>query len=132
MFAKPRSRAVLALGLLAALAAAPPALAKPGKAPRQCFRSRDWESWRAADAKTLYVRVHGREVWRMKLLACPSILSPGARIVNVVRGTDMVCRPIDLDLRVAETGGFSTPCLVKSLRPLTPDEVAALPRKQRP
>ena len=44
----------------------------------------------------------------------------------------MVCRPLDLDLKVKVGAGGLTPCIIKDITRLTPDQVAALPPKVRP
>jgi hypothetical protein len=43
----------------------------------------------------------------------------------------MVCSPVDVDLS-AGPPGFKTPCIVDRLTQLTPAEVAALPKKEKP
>nr|QQZ49723.1 hypothetical protein JKL49_23225 [Phenylobacterium glaciei] len=52
-------------------------------------------------------------------------------VVETVGGSDLVCKPIDLDLKVAGTIGLS-PCIVKSITKLTPPQIASLPRKLKP
>ena len=51
--------------------------------------------------------------------------------IETTGGTDVVCRPIDLDLKVAGTIGLS-PCIVKSITKLTPPQIASLPPKLKP
>ena len=53
-------------------------------------------------------------------------------ITEVVGGSDVVCRPIDLNLRVKTGPGFATPCIVRGITRLTPEQVAALPANVRP
>jgi len=45
-----------------------------------------------------------------------------------------VCSAVDWDLRVGQTGqrGFQSPCIVKTMTPMTADEVAAIPKKFKP
>jgi len=49
-----------------------------------------------------------------------------------VRGSGMICRPIDLDLRVSVGRRMSTPCIASKLTQLTPEEAAALPKGLKP
>ena len=106
------------------------ATAKP---PQQCFRISDWNGWRAPDAKTLYIRVGLRDIWKIGLAhECGMLRSPSTHLVTRVRGTDQICAPIDLDLSVQDSGGFTEGCFIDSIRPLTPAESAALDAKNRP
>jgi hypothetical protein len=127
----------MALG--ATIAAVAPALhAQPAAhaSSGQCFLSRDWSTWRAApDSRSIYLRVGVREVFRLDLAqACSNLQSPDARLITKIRGSDWICSPLDLDLRVSEgsAAGFAEPCIVKSMARLTPDQVAALPKRLRP
>jgi hypothetical protein len=47
------------------------------------------------------------------------------------QGPDMVCSPIDLDIS-AGPAGFKTPCIVDRISQMTPAEVAAMPKKEKP
>lgn len=116
---------------IAATAQTAPATSKPAKS--QCFFSSQWRGWRAPDDRTVYIRVGGRDIYRLDLTSsCPGLRSPGAFLINRVRGGTNICSPLDLDLRVSQGGHFSTPCLVKSMTKLSPDEVTALPKSARP
>jgi hypothetical protein len=132
---------MLRAGLLttALLAAAAPAFADSAAkdaapAPaRTCFSLSDWSGWSAPDKDTLLMRVRNRDVYRVDLSHGTSQLtSPGVHIVSIVRGSDQVCRPIDLDLRVADSMGFAMPIMAKSITRLTTEEIAALPKRDRP
>ncbi len=124
---------------LALLTAAPSVLADPTPerpataATRQCFRINEWNGWRAPDARTLYIRVGGRDIWKIGLAhECGMLRSPSTHLVTRVRGSDEVCAPIDLDLSVQDSGGFTEGCFIDSIRQLTPAEAAALDPKNRP
>jgi len=121
---------------LAAGAIAAPALAQPKHPGESCFLSRDWSNWRPGpDAKTIYLRVGVSEVFRLDLeSACPELKEPDARLITKIRGSDWICSPLDLDIRVASgpPPSIDAPCLVKGMSRLTPDEVAALPKGARP
>ncbi len=119
-------------GLSASVASAQDA-AKPVKPPRQCFYLSDWRGWTAPDKNTLYMKVNGRDVYRVDLAWGANELTwPGSHIVSVVRGSDSICNPLDLDLRVSDGSGFAMPIRAKAITKLTPDEVKALPKKYQP
>lgn len=125
---------LLSTALLAAAAPAfADAAAKDAPRPaRACFSLSDWSGWSAPDKNTLLMRVRNRDVYRVDLSHGTSQLtSPGVHIVSVVRGSDQVCRPIDLDLRVSD-GSFAMPIMAKSITRLTTEEIAALPKRDRP
>lgn len=124
--------APLALGGPAAAQGSAPA-AKPEKPARQCFYLSDWRGWSAPDKDTLYLKVRGRDVYRVDLAYGSSQLTwPGTHLVSVVRGIDSVCGPLDLDLRVSDGFGMAIPIRAKTITKLTPEQVAALPKKDRP
>ena len=114
--------ALLAGPTLAATEKAAPA----EKAPRQCFQLSDWQGWTAPDKNTLYMKVRNRDVYRVDLSwGTNSLTSPGSFLISTVRGIDTVCRPLD-------RMGFAVPIRAKAITKLTAEEVAALPKKDRP
>lgn len=126
--------AVVGFSASAALAhQAPAEPTKPAKPARQCFYLSDWRGWTAPDKNTLYMKVRGRDVYRVDLAYGSNQLTwPGSHLVSVVRGPDSVCHPLDLDLRVSDGFGFAMPIRAKAITKLTPEEIAALPKKSRP
>lgn len=119
--------AVAALGLVGAARAD-----TPTKPRTPCFFTRDWSGWRAPDRNTIYLRVNLRDIYEIDLLGGSQLLTwPDSHLVNDVRGTDSVCGPIDLDLKVANDHVVE-PLFVKSIVKLTPEQVAAIPKKYLP
>jgi hypothetical protein len=53
-------------------------------------------------------------------------------LINEVRGSPWICSHLDLDLTLADRAGYRQPLIARSLRKLTPEEVAAIPRKDLP
>ena len=53
-------------------------------------------------------------------------------LVSQVRGSNWICGPLDLDLQLSDHNGFRQGLIARSLRKLTPAEVAAIPRKDLP
>lgn len=111
------------------------AVAQPAAAPaKQCFFTNQLEHWRAADARTINIRVRGNQYYRLGLGSeCHALLDPGAFLVTTFRGTSTVCSPLDWDLKVSSgIGSPATPCLVRTMTRLSPAEIAALTSKDRP
>ena len=118
-----------AAGMLLALSAT--AAEAATKSPRACFWVRDVNGWSAADDHTVYLRVGVKEVWRLDLLGtCPDIKWDW-RIALSSTGSSTVCSPLDATI-IAHTPIGPQRCPVKQVTRLTPQEVAALPPKQRP
>lgn len=113
------------------LAAADAAIAAK---PSGCFSARDFESWKAPDAKTIYIRVRLHDYYRLDLSgSCPALLWPDSHLITKFHGTDTVCSRLDWDLEVSQgMGGIPAPCIVKAMTALTPDEAASIPKKFRP
>ena len=131
-------RLIVLASAAALCAAAAPALAadpaKPAAGP-QCFRVSQIQNHTKGDAKTLYLSVKPkRQVYRLGMSgSClAGVNSSDPLVLETVGGSDMVCRPLDLDLKVKVGAGGLTPCIIKDITRLTPDQVAALPPKVRP
>jgi hypothetical protein len=93
-----------------------------------------WTNWSAADhGDVLYLRVHINDIYRVDLTpGSRAYKSAGYFLVNRVRGSGWICSAIDLDLTLASDYGFRKPLIAVSMRKLTPEEVAAIPRKDLP
>jgi len=130
--------ALLAALTIAALSAAGAAAAAPAPgaaAGQACFTSRDWEGWSApGDGDVLLLRVRSHDIYRVEL-------TPGSHVrkevdnflVNRVRGSSWICSPLDLDLTLNDrTIGARQGLIARSLRKLTPQEIAAIPKKDLP
>jgi hypothetical protein len=100
----------------------------------RCFHGTDITGWSAPDAKTIYFRVFASRYYRVDLVrACSALDWPRARLITQVRGGDLICEPVDLDVRASEgPGAIPEPCFVKSLTALSAEQVAALPPKAKP
>jgi hypothetical protein len=120
--------------LAAALALAGTARAAPAHAAagdKSCFFSRNISGWRAADDQTVYLRVGVRDVYKLDLMTrCPDI-DWNEKIGIKSRGSSWICSGLDAEIISPSTIGPQR-CPVQTLRKLTPQEVAALPKKDRP
>lgn len=116
-----------------AVAAAPAYATDVAATTRSCFRSHEIRNHTVADDRTMYIDVGGRRVYRLTMrggcLAGSTSTDP--IITRQHPGSDLICRPIDLDISISRTG-FETACIVDSITELAPAEVAALPPKLRP
>jgi hypothetical protein len=125
--------------VLGFLIAIPSLAAEPGSAPAtkgpRCFSIRSFENWKAPDAKTIYIRVNLRQYYRLDLAAsCPTLLSANSHLITKWRGSSWVCSALDWDLKVSDDPmrGFASPCIVKTMTPLSESEAASIPRKFKP
>lgn len=104
-------------------------------APSACFRTRDIRNHTIADSRTLYIGTDRDQVLRFDMAgACLSTAGPNDPLVisRVGGASDVVCRPLEIDLAVKTPGLAPMPCIIDAMTPLTPAEVAALPSKLRP
>ena len=133
------------LGSAAALAACQP-YAQPGPAAaaqayatpasavaRSCFRSHDIQNHTLADDHTVYIKVNYRDVYRVETSGgCFSgATSSDPLLMRSPPGSTYICKPIDMDLGVIK-GGFTQHCIVSAIVPMSPAQVAALPKKLQP
>ena len=125
--------AILALVTLAF--AATTAMAEP-QVPvgRRCFAITQFETWRAPDPHTMFIRVGISRVFRIDMAsACQALTWPGSHLITVWRTSGFVCDAMDWDLKVSnDVGGPAMPCIVKAQTELTPQEIAQIPPRYKP
>ena len=121
--------AVGALAAVGAICAALPA-AEASPAAGACLRINNIQNSKMDGPRTLYVRADGGRTYRIEFAAdCNTAAAYSLVLHQVNNGTDPICTPIELNVRVRETGEFCEP---RTLSRLTPEEAAALPAKVRP
>jgi hypothetical protein len=102
----------------------------------QCFYVNQIGNNSALDDHTVLFRVNVSDIYQLDFAqACPALTYPNPKlIITPFGGIGLVCHAIDLDVKVGEQGPGSFPmsCITKSLRKLTPAEVAAIPKKKLP
>ena len=130
---------IATLVVIAALVATPRAAKgadEPSKSGslKECFRFGEVSNWVARDPRTLYFRVYTNRYYRVDLAhECSPLRMPDAHLIVHSFGPNLICAPVDLNLRAAEgLGDIPEPCFVKGITRLTPDEVAALPKGAKP
>jgi hypothetical protein len=127
-FAAPALAATILLSVTPALAAD-----GPRTKADQCFRSESYQGFAPINDHAFNIRVAVNDFYRIELQgACPT-LTRDATLITHVRGSDLICGPLDWDLQVRESGGgVAIGCIVKSQHKLTAAEVAAIPPKEKP
>jgi hypothetical protein len=102
---------------------------------RNCFRVSQITNHTKGDNKTLYFGVRSKEVYRVGMSGncLAGTTSSDPLILETHGGIDLVCRPLDLDLKVKLTGGVgATPCIIRDITKLGPEAIAALPPRIKP
>lgn len=130
-----KSLATLAAAAAVVFTAASAAQAARTNDRQSCFFVTQWRGWKSPSPDTLYLGVNNHDIYEVKLSGGGStqLSWPDMHLVSIDRGgSGSICSPLDLDLKIADTNGFAEPLIAKSLRKLTPEEVAAVPPKFRP
>jgi hypothetical protein len=97
-----------------------------------CFVRRDINGFSAPNDRTVYIRVGVSDVWRLDLMTeCTGLAFRNAFALEARPATAWICSPLDATVIVRQTG-ISQRCPVSAMHKLTPDEIAALPRRDRP
>ena len=129
----PNKPLITAAGLILALAlsTAPAQAASPTTPKRACFWVQNVNGWSAVDDHTVVLRTGVKEVYRLDLMGpCPDI-EWSQDIGLVSHGSSSICSPLDATV-IARGPLGPQRCPVRAVTKLTPEEVAALPRKHRP
>jgi hypothetical protein len=131
-----KTACVAVAGTLALGAATPQAAARspvePGAKPqRQCFWPQEANGFRAVGDEVVNVLVGVRDVYRFEMLGPCHDVDWSEQIALVSRGASVICTGLDADIVTPSTIGPQR-CPVRAIRKLTKDEVAALPKKERP
>ncbi len=126
-----RALYLLAGAATALLATAPPAAAQTSH--DNCFQMSMLSSTRPDGDRRIYARVGVSTFYRIDLAhRCSSLPYEGNFLVlEPAGGSDLICNPIDLDLKVNDHGAKEA-CFIKSITRLTPEEAAAIPKKAKP
>ena len=130
-------RTALLVGLVALAssgvsAAADPEPAEPAKAPaRSCFSANNVSNFSAPDDQTVYLRVGVRDVYRLDLFSRCTDIDWNHGIAIVSRGGSSICSGMDATIVTKGPIGPQR-CEVRTVTKLSPEEIAALPPKQKP
>ncbi len=125
----------LCLGMSALLWASPVAAANatPTTKPHDaCFVRRDINGFSAPNDRTVYIRVGVKDVYRLDLMnACVGLTFRQSFGLEDQPATPWICSPLDATVVYRETG-IPQRCPVTAIHRLTPEEVAALPKRDKP
>jgi hypothetical protein len=125
------NHALMLAPVLVALSVAS-ALAQSGQT---CFPMREFDGWRAQDAKTIFIRVEQTRYFRLDLgYACPLLTQKGVHLITDTTGTNLMCHASDWDLKVSRDvpGSLPSHCIVKTMTPLSQAEADAIPKEFKP
>lgn len=120
----------LAFAALLTVTAMPAAAQRLPSPPQQCFSTRDIRNVAAEDDFTVNLRVGVADVFQAKTASvCPDVgFGPALAYRSF---SSRICSETDMTL--VTRGPFSTrDCPLESLRKLSPEEIAALPKRARP
>jgi hypothetical protein len=107
--------------------------ARSSQPKHECFNARFVTSFSAPDQETVYVRVGVREVWKLKLFApCLDVDWRTSIALKTRTGGDFICSGLDAELIVPSRAFGRQRCLVSDVSKLSPAEIAALPKRDRP
>ncbi|MCR5878451.1 DUF6491 family protein [Phenylobacterium sp. J367] len=98
---------------------------------RQCFWTRNVNGFAAADEKFVNVRVGVKDVYQFEMFGPCNDIDWSQRIAIVWRGGAQICSGFDAEIITPSPIGPQR-CTVRNMKKLTPEEVAALPRRGRP
>lgn len=110
------------------------AQANGAPAGETCFRTTHMNNHTIANDHTIYFNVFPHKTFELTTsnnCFAGAFSTDPLIMTHVPPNTDLVCRATDIDIRVAH-GGVSSPCIINSIRQMSPAEVAALPPKLRP
>jgi hypothetical protein len=111
---------------------AAPAAAQPGARQDQCFLSSNINGFHAPDDHTVYIRVGVNDIYRLDLMGhCADLTFRQGFGLESTPGDPWICQPIQAEIVYRETG-IPMRCPVTGIHRLTPAELAALPKGDRP
>ena len=126
------TRAVFAVLGLATVLGAFHESAQAATKASQCFVRRNINGFSAPNDRTVYIRVGVSDVWRLDLMTDCTGLSFRQNFGLEARpATAWICSPLDATVIVRQTG-INQRCPVTAMHKLTADEIAALPKRDRP
>lgn len=121
------------LGLTAAASAKSPEEPTPAKpkAERQCFWTRQANSFASADDRVVNIRVGVKDYYQFEMLGHCQDVDWNHSIALVSRGSDYICTGLDAEIVTHSPIGPQR-CPVRNIHKLTPEEVKALPSRAKP
>ncbi|WP_309646384.1 DUF6491 family protein [Phenylobacterium sp.] len=118
-------------GVAPAFAVDPPTAAAKPKPKRQCFFADNVSSFSAVDDRTVNLRVGVKDIYRLDLLGPCHDIDWEHEIGIQSRGSSWICSGLDATI-ITKTAIGPQRCAVRTVTKLSPEDVAALPSKQKP
>lgn len=112
-------------------AAAKSPLEPVGKTRHQCFWTREVNNFASNDDRVVNVRVGVKDVYQLEMFGRCHDVDWNERIAIVSRGSSYICAGLDAEI-IAPSPIGPQRCPVRTIRKLTPAEVATLPKRARP
>jgi hypothetical protein len=124
---------VCALAVALPMAASPPAVQPASdQGGHQCLFTRNINGFNAPNERTVYVRVGVSDVFRLDLMsACSGLTFRQGIGIESTPGDPWICSPIQATVVYRDTG-IPQRCPVSAMHKLTPEELAALPKRDQP
>ena len=98
----------------------------------QCFVRSNINGFQAPDDRTVYIRVGVNDIYRLSLMVdCTSLSFRQGIGLESTPGDPWICSPIQATV-VYRDVGIRNRCPVSDIHKLTPDEIAALPKRDLP
>lgn len=97
----------------------------------QCFRTRDIESSKQATETQLNIKLRDRRYFQIQTKNRCFDTFDSPYLLNFHGGSDLICHPIDLDIKAGPPGVKQT-CFVDRIVPMTKQQILALPARQQP
>jgi len=121
-------------GLLSAEAQSQPQDVPERRGTRDCFDADNISGFTAPDEKTVYVRATRSRVYELQVLgSCPNLDWTHTIGLRTRGGSARVCTGMDVDLVVPQDSRMGRlSCAVRTMRRLSPEEIEALPKGERP
>ncbi len=131
------ARALAPTLLAAALGAGafwlPAPVADAANSKDTCFARRNIESFNAPDDHTVYLRVGGNQYYRLDLMTrCLDLSFRQGIALEDQPANAFICSPLEATVVYRAAGSIPQRCPVKAIHKLTPAELAALPKEDRP
>lgn len=123
--------AVCVLGATSAAAATENASPAPAK-QNACFWTRMANGFAAADENTLNVRVGVKDVYQFEMFGPCLGMDWDNRLALVSRTGGQICTGMDAEVIAHAQGLGRQRCMVKSIKKLSAEEIAALPKHGKP
>jgi Family of unknown function (DUF6491) len=126
----------IAIAALASLTLSPGVRAedKPADKPaskNECFWTRNVTSFAAPDDHTVYIRVGVRDVYKFDLMV-PCLDIDWNQRLALVSTSGSVCDRMDAEIVSHAQGLGRQRCPISHMHKLTPEEIAALPKRAKP